>query len=465
VAQEPSIGIAQEKTKLRLRIANALTLLHAFYRGLTWERAKAVVNGALSNISKLLWIVLVVVIVIFVAQDLSNDLVAIEPISVPKVLSESGYTSEVASRRLRDAIDAYAAKTGSRMRHPNVAPRGELPDIVVPKIGLSLETIVSSIRGLSHFGSRQTVSGEFVVSGKLAWLRLRVDGKEVHSSPNGLDLENPDELFVEAAPAVVEKIRPYLVASALYQTDPKKGVQKADEIIARLPESDVNVHWSYVLRGIFFGNKKDYAKSEEAFRKAISLDRRNFAAHYNYGLLLYLRGSFGDAVREYRRAIEIDPKNVDAHINYGVILSFQSKFSAAAAEFQRAIAIEPRAAEVHNLYGVFLANQDELDQAIAEYQIAIEIDPKNPQPHFNLALALGRKGNHDDEIAEYRFAITLNPKHAAAHNNLGVVLRDQGKLDDAINEFHLAVKADPDSTEAKDNFEGAWRKKASPPSE
>ena len=456
VAQEPSVGLAREQ-KLRLRTTKALTPLRAFYRGLTWERAKAVLNAALSNISKLLWIILAVVIVIFVAQDLSNNLVAIEPISVPKVLSESGYTAEVASRRLRDAIDAYAVKVGSRMGNPNVAPRDELPNIVVPKIGVSLETIASSIRSLLHFGNRQTVSGEFVVRGKLAWLRLRVDGKEVHSSPNGVDPENPDELFVEAAPAIVEQIRPYLVASALYHTDPKKGAQKADDIIARLPDSDINVQWSYVLKGNFFSLNKDDAKAEEAYRKAISLDGRNSAAHYNYGLLLYDRGDFGDAVREYRRVIEIEPKAVEALVNCGVTLSMQGDFTAAAAAFQRAIEIKPTFAHTHNLYGVLLDRQEKLDQAVAEFKIAIENDPNESGSHNNLGNAFSKQGKSDDAISEFRRAIELNPEFAIPHHNLGSALQAQGKIDDAIVEYRRALEISPSFPAARENLENALR--------
>jgi hypothetical protein len=43
-----------------------------------------------------------------IVQELQNDLIAIEPIAVPKALSEIGYTPEVAGYRLRDALNTYA---------------------------------------------------------------------------------------------------------------------------------------------------------------------------------------------------------------------------------------------------------------------------------------------------------------------------------------------------------------------
>src|SRR5947209_13666052 len=90
--------------------ATARTAFHKLYRSLTWENLKTAVNAFLSNAAKLLWIALCILIFIIVLQDLSEDLVTIEPISVPKIFSENGYTPEVASRRLRDALSNYALK-------------------------------------------------------------------------------------------------------------------------------------------------------------------------------------------------------------------------------------------------------------------------------------------------------------------------------------------------------------------
>ena len=51
---------------------------------------------------------LLAVTAILIVQDLKRDVVTIEPIEVPKALSDSGYTPGVAGYRLRDALNAYA---------------------------------------------------------------------------------------------------------------------------------------------------------------------------------------------------------------------------------------------------------------------------------------------------------------------------------------------------------------------
>ena len=396
------------------------------YQGLTWERLKAVVNAFVNNAAKLLWISLCVLIFVLVLQDLSKDLITIEPISVPKKFAENGYTPEVASRRLRDALGDYARKAGTSMKSPSIAPRDELPNIVVPKIDLSLDTVVSSIRSVLHYGNRRTISGEIVVRGNLAWLRLRVDGEEVFSSPNGFDPENPDELLVVAVPNAMDKIRPYLVASTIYNGDPKQGAQKADEIIDQLPVHDVNVQWAHILKGQFLIDEiKDYVQAESVLRRAISLDEANSVAHNNLGTALQRRGELDAAIEEYRRAIKLDSKYAMPHFNLGFALREQGK----------------------------------LEEAIAEYYRAIKLDSKMASSYYNVAIILADQGKPEEAMAEYRRAIKADPLDARPHNNLGTVLRKQGRLDEAIVEFQKSIEINPENYNARTNLERALREK------
>jgi hypothetical protein len=141
--------------------------------------AKAATIG---NFVGLTWIGLSVVVCTLIVQGLMRDVVTIAPIEVPKALSDNGYTPEVAGRRLRDATNAYAdqatslGEDGARLSwklgfidadnanlnfnlNLNISARDELPDVVVPQIGLSPTTIVSSIRSVLH-RTGHAISGE-----------------------------------------------------------------------------------------------------------------------------------------------------------------------------------------------------------------------------------------------------------------------------------------------------------------
>ncbi len=118
-------------------------------------------TATIGNFVRLGSVGLALVICGLIAQDLMRDVVTIEPISVPKALSDNGYTPEVAGHRLRDALNSYASHSRTDLFPTdlnsnltnldlNLADRGELPDFVVPQLGLSLSAIVSSIRSVLH---------------------------------------------------------------------------------------------------------------------------------------------------------------------------------------------------------------------------------------------------------------------------------------------------------------------------
>ena len=429
----------------------------------------------LGNLVSLSWISIWVVICVLIFQDLSRDLVTIEPIATPKSFAEDGYTAEVASRRLHDALNKFADDAGTMMQNRKVESREELPDFIVPKIDLSLNAIVASIRGVLHYSSGQRITGEFVSRDRLL-LRLRVDGREVFSGSG--DPKDPDQLLAEAAPAVMEKIRPYIVASSFYTTDPKRAAEKADSIIARLKPSDVNVAWSYMLKGLYLDDQKQLPEAEKALRTALKLNWSNAVAHADLGDILLEARRPDEAIGQYQRAIAIDPDFSYAHTGLGMALSEKGEIDEAVAEVERAIEIDPRSVGAHGALGSLLCVQRRFDAAAAEFRAALQYAPEQEVAmvgytqakqalianHTGLGFALlnlqpDRK--IDEAISEFALAIDSDPTLALAHYNLGMAFRLQDKIDEAIGELQLAVQLDPDYPGAKDDLAGALEIKRS----
>lgn len=247
----------------------------------------------------------------------------------------------------------------------------------------------------------------------------------MHSSQNGFDLENLDDLFAAAVPSVMEEIRPYLVAVTMYKADPEKAAQKADDIIARLPESDLNVQWAYVLKGYFFSEQKDHVQAEEACRKAIGLNEKNYVAHNNLGNALVHQGRTDEAFAEFRRAIEIEPKDAQARNGLANLLSDQGKIEDASAQYRLGIKHNPRGAMIHNNLGILLYNQGKLDDAAVQFQRAIEINPKISDAHLNLGAIAYWKGKLDEAISHYTDAIAADPKNQTARDYLQLILQER----------------------------------------
>lgn len=472
-----------------------------------------------------------------IGQELRNDVVSIEPIGVPKTLSENGYTSGVAGYRLRDALNTYAGASApgdersslnanldsvahdDDSLHSNIdlsiSAGHELPDIVVPQIGLSVRAIASYLRsGLGMTG--YAISGEITAQEKKYALRLRIDGREVFSS--GYETENPDDLMTNAAPAVMQIIRPAAYAMAQYRDGKEDALIKANQIIAHHDESDINVQWAYLLKGKHALRNDKFKEAKEMFSKAVSSSANSEQPRIQLGVAL-LRGSrTEEAIAQFEDVLASKPKSAIAYNNIGAALATQAKqatkanpaakmdpakLKQAVANYEQAIAIEPGYAISHNNLGLMQSHLGLLDEAVKSYRFAIGIAPQYMLARWNLASALQAQRKFDAAVSEYRAALAhaTNAKDRAmlhtyvgdvlrvqadengilepaiaeyqqaiaihcygwAHYNLGDLWRGQGKIRDGIDEFYQAAICDPQEVVFRTNFEKELREQQAGP--
>jgi tetratricopeptide (TPR) repeat protein len=471
------------------------------YLALVGSAASRIVTTAtISNLVAITWIVISLAILVLIVQELAGEAITIEPIAVPKALADTGYTAEVASHRLRDALQRDAGAGANQVsllsddasngfRVLTIAARDEMPpDFVVPQLGLSVGAIVSSIRSVLHVRGGQVISGELLFHGKYA-LRVRVDNRQVFASE--FESDNPDDLLAKAAPALLQQIEPYLDAILEYHDNPDQGLLKADDIIAHYQKSDANVQGAYVLKGNHWLLHSNYAEAENMFRKAISSNWSAPIPHNQLGLVLQYQGKSDDAMAQFQRVVGIDPHSWLGYNNIGWVLSSAGKVDQAIANYRHSIELNPRYALAYNNLALALGREGHPDQAIAEYRRAILVEPKYLYAHWNLAAALlsqrdfdgaigeyrsaldctkdtrqrailhtsvgdvlmdeaaGDSKKRDEAIVEYTRALDIDPTYSWAHYNLGLVLRAQGKLDDAITEFGSAVQHANDASAKK----------------
>jgi hypothetical protein len=158
-------------------------------------RAIVVAKALTSFAVWLLWVALSGWIVALLITSVADRTTEIEGISVPKSLADNGYTPEVAANQLRDALkkyanealDRYVAPPGSQMKSTRFGLQAEIPDIVVPTVGISLSTIVSSLRTFLGIKTHKSISGEFFLKKNLLHLVLRLDGNELYRRGDGVN--------------------------------------------------------------------------------------------------------------------------------------------------------------------------------------------------------------------------------------------------------------------------------------
>jgi len=127
--------------------------------------------------------------------------------------------------------------------------------------------------------------------------------------------------------------------------------------------------------GIIYHGKLDSFRAERAFKRAIELDPKLAAAHYN--LALVYRGSQNDqAVTQLELAAASDPDNVVLVSALGDEYFTRKDFKRAADVFRRAIQLKPLDDTLHTRLGHALFSQGLTEDANRAYQRANELRSK-----------------------------------------------------------------------------------------
>jgi hypothetical protein len=140
-------------------------------------------------------------------QSVTQKVISIAPISVPKEMADEGYTPDVAAERLKDALSDIVTRAHSLKEEPVVVRQADLPSIVVPSTSLSTEALAAQIRRFLGISSRSNVSGEITKVDNKLRLLLRMEGHDLYASPPGGDFKQPDDLLADAAQKILEETR------------------------------------------------------------------------------------------------------------------------------------------------------------------------------------------------------------------------------------------------------------------
>ena len=129
--------------------------------------------------------------------------------------------------------------------------------------------------------------------------------------------------------------------------------------------------------GLVFQGKLDAWRAERAFKRAIELDGKWAAPHYNLALL-YRSQQGQDSLSELEAAAALDQKNVMLAAALGEEYFTRQQWKQAAEAFRRAVALKPSDDTLHTKLGHALYSQGLQDEANREYQKARELRGKQP---------------------------------------------------------------------------------------
>jgi Flp pilus assembly protein TadD len=193
-----------------------------------------------------------------------------------------------------------------------------------------------------------------------------------------------------------------------WKGDDDRGIDELDRAVRAKPDfADAHSYlgWALAEHGVL-------KSALEHHRRAIELDAKNPAYHYQYAMALLAHGDVDDAVTELRSTVDIDPENAANHFQLGNVL------------MQR-------------------RQPGDLDLALVQLTEAVRRAPAYP-PHQNqLGLALIEKGRYDDAIASFRQAIDADRNYSPAYYNMAVAQSLRGDKEGAGASLELAIHLDP----------------------
>ena len=146
----------------------------------------------------------------------------------------------------------------------------------------------------------------------------------------------------------------------------------------------------------------------------------------NLGISLAELGQDDAAETAYRRAIALDPKCAAAHFNLGNLLHKQQRNAEAEKAFRAALSIRTDYSKAWNGLGQSLQCQGRLNELLSAFRTAVRYDPACTAAHCNIGTILFALDHNAEALIAFRRALTLDPGHALAHGNIGALLARSG---------------------------------------
>jgi protein O-GlcNAc transferase len=219
------------------------------------------------------------------------------------------------------------------------------------------------------------------------------------------------------------------------------------EVLQRAPNHFGALH----LLGVIALQTHHTERAVELIRKAIGLDDKVAAAHYNLGNALSDLKRPEEALASYNRSIVLKPDHAEANYNHGNALRELNRPAEAIASYERAIALKFDYTDAHTNRGNALRDLRRPEEALASYDRAIALKPEFAEAHNNRGNALQDLKRPEEALASYDRAIALKPDFAEAHNNRGVALQDLKRPEEALASCDKAIILKPDYAEAHNN--------------
>lgn len=167
--------------------------------------------------------------------------------------------------------------------------------------------------------------------------------------------------------------------------------------------------WNFL--GLAYQGSGLDTEAAQAYNKALALDHRLSAAHFNLGCLLLEQNQPQQAVSELTAYTLLQPKSVNGWLKLGAAHQRLAKYDAAETAYRTAINLVPRHPEALNGLGCIQVTRRRYVDAVQYFQAALAESPGYPAALLNQATVTHRYLNQrSTALQKYRQYLALQPR-------------------------------------------------------
>src|SRR5271169_6682246 len=195
----------------------------------------------------------------------------------------------------------------------------------------------------------------------------------------------------------------------------------------------------YDLLGDAYSQGKDYAKAEDAYRKAVEEDPDDPGHLHGLAQALMAEDKYAEALEQFKRLTEIEPSTSENFLRMAQLYRRLGKFDQAEASLLRAKQLAPGSLEVLYNEALLYEDQGRYDDAVKVLSDAIAGMRSQSSSARNSG---GAAGNRTDGAAA---AETSPNALAILYEQLGHAYRDEENYSAAIQTYQEMTKLGPDA--------------------
>jgi adenylate cyclase len=130
--------------------------------------------------------------------------------------------------------------------------------------------------------------------------------------------------------------------------------------------------------------------------KGLALDESSVMLHSTLGMARMFQWRWAESEQAHRRALSLEPANAFPHMCYAILCSFLGRHDEAVLHAAKAVELDPL--DLMTNYRMVQANYyaRRYKEAVRAGQIAVELTPDSPYTYFYLALSMAAIGLKDD---------------------------------------------------------------------